>query len=267
MSMRSRPAQASIAAEPVSPEVAPTMVTRASRAASTWSNRRPRSCSAMSLNDERRAVEQLLHEQAGVELDQRHHGGMAEAGIGVAAQRGERGERDRVADERLDHTRGQRVVRQAAHRAPVGRGEVGPGLRHVQPAILGQTGQQHAGEVADRSLAAGGDVAHGSSVEHGTSPTLPRSRERPSPAQRVEGVATALRHREMQPAIAVGDITLDLRPGLPAHQRDALRATGDRPIGRDRRIDQVTRPSGTGTRCRSPRCRTRPGCGQARLSA
>ena len=43
------PAQASIAAEPVSPEVAPTMVTRASRAVSTWSNRRPSTCIAMSL--------------------------------------------------------------------------------------------------------------------------------------------------------------------------------------------------------------------------
>ena len=78
------------------------------------------------LERERRAVEQLLHEQAGVELDQWHDGGMAEAGIGVAAQRGERGEWDGVADERLDHARGERVVRQAAHRPPVGRREVRP---------------------------------------------------------------------------------------------------------------------------------------------
>ena len=50
MSTRARPAQAAIAAEPVSPEVAPTMVIRASRSASTRSNSRPSTCSAMSLN-------------------------------------------------------------------------------------------------------------------------------------------------------------------------------------------------------------------------
>ena len=50
MSTRSRSRHASMAAEPVSPEVAPTMVTRWSRAVSTWSNRRPSTCIAMSLN-------------------------------------------------------------------------------------------------------------------------------------------------------------------------------------------------------------------------
>ena len=180
MSMRSRPAQASIAAEPVSPEVAPTIVTRASRVRQHVVEQAAEKLQRHVLERERRAVEQLLHEQAGVELDQRHHGGMAEAGIGVAAQRGERGERDGVADERLDHARGERVVRQAAHRAPVGRREVRPGLGHIQPAILGQTGQQHAGEVADRGLAAGGDVAHGVETNAPTPPPQPSpaSRER-----------------------------------------------------------------------------------------
>ncbi len=49
MSTRLRSRQASMAAEPVSPLVAPTMVTRSPRAASTWSNRRPSTCIAMSL--------------------------------------------------------------------------------------------------------------------------------------------------------------------------------------------------------------------------
>ncbi len=48
-STRAEPRNASIAAEPVSPEVAPTMVTRAPRRASTASNMRPTSCSATSL--------------------------------------------------------------------------------------------------------------------------------------------------------------------------------------------------------------------------
>jgi hypothetical protein len=121
------------------------------------------------LERERRAVEQFLHEQTGVKLDQRHDGGMAEAGVGVAAQRGERGEGDGLADERLDHPRGKRMVWQAAHRPPVGRREVWPALRHVEPTVLGEAGQKHAGEVADGRLAAGGDVAH---ARH----TSPRSR-------------------------------------------------------------------------------------------
>ncbi len=47
--IRSRPAQALIAAEPVSPEVAPTIVIARSRACRKCSNSRPRSCSATSL--------------------------------------------------------------------------------------------------------------------------------------------------------------------------------------------------------------------------
>ena len=49
ISTRSRSRQASIAAEPVSPEVAPTMVTRCFLRASTASNSRPTTCSAKSL--------------------------------------------------------------------------------------------------------------------------------------------------------------------------------------------------------------------------
>ena len=47
--MRARPAQASIAAEPVSPEVAPTMVIAPAAARRKCSNSRPSSCSAKSL--------------------------------------------------------------------------------------------------------------------------------------------------------------------------------------------------------------------------
>ena len=169
MSMRSRPTPASIAAEPVSPEVAPTIVTRASRVRQHMVEQPAEKLQRHVLERERRAVEQFLHEQTGVQLDQWHDGGMAEAGVGVAAQRGKRGEGDGVADERLDHARGERVVRQAAHRPPVGRREVRPALRHIEPTVLGEAGQQHAGEVADGRLAAGGDVAHARQ-------TSPRSR-------------------------------------------------------------------------------------------
>ena len=50
MSTRSQWRTASMAAEPVSPLVAPTMVRRSSRSASTWSNSSPTNCKATSLN-------------------------------------------------------------------------------------------------------------------------------------------------------------------------------------------------------------------------
>ncbi len=49
MSTLAQPFTPSMAAEPVSPLVAPTIVTRSPRWASTWSNRRPTNCSATSL--------------------------------------------------------------------------------------------------------------------------------------------------------------------------------------------------------------------------
>ena len=49
MSMVLRSRTASMAAEPVSPEVAPTMVACWCRAVSVWSSMRPSSCSATSL--------------------------------------------------------------------------------------------------------------------------------------------------------------------------------------------------------------------------
>ena len=50
MSTWAQPLTPSIAAEPVSPLVAPTIVTRSLRSPRTWSNIRPTSCSATSLN-------------------------------------------------------------------------------------------------------------------------------------------------------------------------------------------------------------------------
>ncbi|MNT77071.1 hypothetical protein D3C72_2161470 [compost metagenome] len=49
MSVVSRPRKASMAADPVSPEVAPTMVARRPRSARIWSMMRLRNCIATSL--------------------------------------------------------------------------------------------------------------------------------------------------------------------------------------------------------------------------
>ena len=73
MSMRSRPAQASMAADPVSPEVAPTMVIRSSRCRQHMVEQAAQHLHRHVLEGERGAVEQLLHEQTGIELDQGHN--------------------------------------------------------------------------------------------------------------------------------------------------------------------------------------------------
>ena len=156
MSMRSRPAQASIAAEPVSPEVAPTIVTRASR------------------------VRQHVVEQAAEQL-QRHVLERRASGRGTAPARTGRcraGPAARRRDGRSRHRRRgtasasvakgmasptngwitraasawygrPRIARQSAGE------KCGQDFGHIQPAVLGQAGQQHAGEVADRRLRRG----------------------------------------------------------------------------------------------------------------
>jgi hypothetical protein len=60
-----------MAAEPVSPEVAPTMVTRRPRLASTWSNSTADDLQRQVLEGERRAVEQLEQPFVGAGLHQR----------------------------------------------------------------------------------------------------------------------------------------------------------------------------------------------------
>jgi hypothetical protein len=59
MSVASRPRNASIAAEPVSPDVAPTMVARLPRRARTWVHHPGQELHRHILEGERRAVEQF----------------------------------------------------------------------------------------------------------------------------------------------------------------------------------------------------------------
>ena len=82
MSIAARSRQASIAAEPVSPLVAPTMVMRSPRSRQHMVEQPAEQLHRHVLEGQRRPMEQLQREGAGIELDQRRHGGVAEAGIG-----------------------------------------------------------------------------------------------------------------------------------------------------------------------------------------
>ena len=77
----------SIAADPVSPLVAPTIVTRSPRWASTLVEQAADELQGDVLERQRRAVEQLEQPVAVVDLDERDDRRVAERGVRVAAQR------------------------------------------------------------------------------------------------------------------------------------------------------------------------------------
>ncbi len=160
MSTRSRPRHASMAAEPGVPAGGADDGHPLAALGQHVVEQAAQHLHRQVLERQGRAVEQLERPQVGVQLDQRDHGRVGEAGIGLAADRRQRGRGHRVADEGLHHPRRQRVVGQAAQGPQVGMRPGGPGFGHEQPAILRQPGQQHAGEVARGRLAAGGDVSH-----------------------------------------------------------------------------------------------------------
>ena len=86
-SVRSPPPNASIAAAPVSPEVAPRMSPRPPRSRQRPVHRAAEELHGEILERQRRAVEQLQQKQIVVELAQRRAGGVAEAAIGVLGHR------------------------------------------------------------------------------------------------------------------------------------------------------------------------------------
>ena len=72
-----------MAAAPVSPEVAPTMVARRPVACSASIHHAAEQLHGHVLERQRRAVEEFEHEKVGVELHQRRHRRMPEGRVGV----------------------------------------------------------------------------------------------------------------------------------------------------------------------------------------
>ena len=113
MSMLSRPATASIAAEPVSPLVAPTIVRRSSRRDEELLEQPAEQLQRDVLERERRAVEQLEQPLALVELPERGDRGVGEAAVGLGAELAQLVLGQAVADERQHDARGELGVGQA----------------------------------------------------------------------------------------------------------------------------------------------------------
>ena len=101
MSIRLRSRHASIAAEPVSPLVAPTIVTRSPPRGQHVVEQAAEHLHRHVLEGQRRSVEQFERPQIGLQLDQRHDRRVGEPGIRLAAHRLQGGKRHGVADEGL----------------------------------------------------------------------------------------------------------------------------------------------------------------------
>ena len=83
------------------------------------------------LEGERRSVEQLEHEQIGVELDERRGRRMAEGAVGLARHASDIRLRDRVADKWPDHLAGDLGIRPAGETADGFTTERRPAFRHI----------------------------------------------------------------------------------------------------------------------------------------
>ena len=162
-STRSEPRNASMAAPPVSPEVAADDGERARRGRQHAVHQPRQELHGHVLEGQRRPVKQLQHPQVAIDLDQRRDGGMAEAGVGVAGEREQLAARDgsrRANGSSSDAATSANGL--PAKAAIVSRGELGPGLRHVEPAVARQARQQRVLEAELGRFASGADVSQGS---------------------------------------------------------------------------------------------------------
>ena len=112
------------------------------------------------LERQARPVEQLGQEGVGGKLDERHHGGVGEGGVGLFAHGVDRLARDLLAREARQDLGGHMGVGLAAEGYDLIAAEGRPGLGHIEPAVGGEAGQDRVYEADRRGLAPGGDIPH-----------------------------------------------------------------------------------------------------------
>ena len=121
-------------------------------------------------------MEQLQKPQPLVELDQWGHRVMAEPGVGRFGQPPQLALAKAIAGEKADDAGREIGVGQPFQRGEV---ELRQRLGHIEPAILGEAGQQHVLEGMDRGLRAwiaGGKVAHRAIVTYRLDKAIPAAR-------------------------------------------------------------------------------------------
>ena len=161
MSTFARPASASIAAEPVSPLVAPTIVRCWSLSARKRSNTSPSNCSATSLNASVGPWNSSSSQWRCIQLDERYDRGMGETAIGrrrtarVSCFAGQA-----VADERGHDPDGDIDIGQPGQIGDLGLGQARPDLGHIKATVGGKPRQRRAAEIEDGRRAPGADITH-----------------------------------------------------------------------------------------------------------
>ena len=144
------------------------MVTCSPRRARTSSNIAARSCIAKSLKARVGPWNSSSSQSSPAEMAQGCGGGMVEVGIGAPGQPQQVGLVEAAGGEGGQQAGRECRVVEPAQRSQLAGGEGRPALRHEQPAILGEPGQQHLLEAAPPGLAAGADVVdHRGSVMAG----------------------------------------------------------------------------------------------------
>ena len=107
------------------------------------------------LERQRRPVEKFQHEAAGRDLHERRDRGMAEARVGIPRHRREGIAPDLAAGEWMDDLdRDLGIGPPGQPRDRVMR-DLRPHVRHIEPAVAGETGENHVLEAESRSFAAG----------------------------------------------------------------------------------------------------------------
>ena len=135
METASRPRKASIAAAPVSPEVAARIVADRPRLRQHRVQHPRHHLQREVLEGERGAVEQLLQPEVGPELDQRRGGGMVEAGVALLRDAHERRTREGAAGEARHDGRRHLGIGPAAQAFEGGGIERRPALGQVEAAV------------------------------------------------------------------------------------------------------------------------------------
>ena len=110
------------------------------------------------LERQRRTVKQFQHELIGTGLVERHHGRMAERGVGLIGHAAEIGIGDFAADKRADHLDRDFPIRPPQKSGDGFRRKLWPDFGHVEAAVAGKPGQHHVAETKGRGLAPGRNI-------------------------------------------------------------------------------------------------------------
>ena len=153
MSIMSSPRKASMAAAPVSPEVAPDHGGARAAAQQRPVHEPGHHLHGEILEGERRPVKQLEQPGRGRDLTERRHGRVVKAAIGLVEHGFEIGEARIALEIGTQNAVGGVGIIETGERGDLARRETRPAFRHIEPAVAGEAGEQRAFEGKRRRFA------------------------------------------------------------------------------------------------------------------